>query len=340
VEFLTAIEQDLAVLIESLPGGFTTVALVLVFLAVFLAVVGVASLTQGRNPAQRRMAGDVAAPTTSAEAKAELSLRTLDRESRWDELLKPLENYFVDQKEGVESGVRSRLLQAGFVGPGVVRNYFLIRAFLAVGLPLAFIVLAPYIASEMPVRKLLFMTAGLGLAGLYLPGVWVSSRVDRRQKAIMESFPDALDMMVVCVEAGLGLDAAFTRVGTQIAPAHPILASELGLVALELRAGKSREGALRNFSKRIGLREISSFVTLLVQSDALGTSIAQTLRVHAEEMRAARMLRAEEMAHKLPVKLTIPLVSCILPAMLFVVLMPGMITIIRDILPHLGSGSG
>ncbi|MFQ6017197.1 MAG: type II secretion system F family protein [Kiloniellaceae bacterium] len=335
--FLDSVEQELSLLIQALPGGFTTLSLGLVFVAVFLAVVGVAALFWQRDPVQRRLAGDAAQPTDRTR-KDELSLRTINRETRWDELLKPLEKYFVDQSEGVESSVRMRLLQAGLVGPNVVRNYFLIRTVLAIGAPLGFLLLSPYLAGDMPVRKLLMMTAGLGLAGLYLPGIWVSSRVDRRQRAITEAFPDALDMMVVCVEAGLGLDAAFTRVGTQIAPAHPILASELGLVALELRAGKSREDALRNFAKRVGLREVSSFVTLLVQSDALGTSVAQTLRVHAEEMRSARMLRAEEMAHKLPVKLTIPLVTCILPAMLAVVLLPGMITIIRDILPHLGSG--
>jgi tight adherence protein C len=108
------------------------------------------------------------------------------------------------------------------------------------------------------------------------------------------------------------------------------------MVSLELRAGKSRADALRNFAKRIDLREISSFVTLLLQSDALGTSIGQTLRIHAEEMRARRMLRAEEMAHKLPVKMTIPLVLCILPAMFAAVMLPGMLTIARVILPALG----
>jgi tight adherence protein C len=242
----------------------------------------------------------------------------------------------MDQKDGAQSSLRMRMLQAGFVGPNVVRNYFLIRTLLAIGVPIAFLFLLPMISVDMSVKKIMITTIGLGLAGLYLPGIWISSRVDKRQRALAEAFPDALDMMVVCVEAGLGLDAAFTRVGTQIAPAHPILATELGFVALELRAGKTREDALRNFAKRIGLREVSSFVTLLLQSDALGTSIGQTLRIHAEEMRAHRMLRAEEMAHKLPVKLTFPLVTCILPAMFAAVMLPGMITIIRIVMPALG----
>ncbi len=324
-------------LIQLIPGGMTTLMLGFIFVAVMLGVLGVTALF-GRDQVQRRLAGD--APRQPTKRKGKEDVPTLranhNREGRWDEILEPLEKYFVDQKEGAQSGLRMRMLQAGFVGPNVVRNYFLIRTILAIGIPAIFLFLVPVIAQDMAVKKIMIATVGLGLAGLYLPGIWISSRVDRRQRAISEAFPDALDMMVVCVEAGLGLDGAFTRVGTQIAPAHPILAAELGLIALELRAGKSREDALRNFAKRIGLREVSSFVTLLLQSDALGTSVGQTLRIHSEEMRAHRMLRAEEMAHKLPVKLTIPLILCILPAMFAAVMLPGFITIMRVIIPSLG----
>ena len=117
--------------------------------------------------------------------------------------------------------------------------------------------------------------------------------------------------------------------------ARPVVSWHFAMVALEWRAGKSREDALRNFSARVGITEISSFVTLLIQSDALGTSIAQTLRVHADEMRDKRMMRAEEKAHMLPVLLSIPLVTCILPAMMTVVLLPGIIAIVRKVLPAL-----
>ncbi len=331
-------QQPLEVLAQLVPGGMTALMLGLIFLAVMLGFLGVASLL-GRNPVQRRLAGEETKGSAKSRSKDGVpTLRATDnREDYWDELIKPLEKYFVDQKEGVQSSLRMRLLQAGFVGPTVVRNYFLIRTVLAVCLPMLFLFLVPAIAVNMSVKKIMIITLLLGFSGLYVPRIWISSRVDKRQRAIAEAFPDALDMLMVCVEAGLGLDAAFTRVGTQIAPAHPILASELGLVALELRAGKSRADALRAFSKRIGLREVGSFVTLLLQSDALGASIGQTLRVQAEEMRAHRMLRAEEMAHKLPVKLTLPLVTCILPAMITAVMLPGMIVIIRVIMPALGA---
>lgn len=336
--FFQAIGLELEGLTQAIPGGATTVSLALIFLAVFFAVIALGSFVGNRGSVERRLAGNARKLDASGGQSDVPTLRAnVDREGRWDQVLKPLEKYFVDQKEGSESSLRQRMLMAGFVGPNVVRNYFLVRTVLAIGAPLLFLLLSPTIAGDMSVKKLIIVTAAIALAGLYLPGIWVSSRIDRRQQAITEAFPDALDMMVVCVEAGLGMDAAFTRVGTQIAPAHPILAQELGLVALELRAGKSREEALRNLARRCGLREITSFVTLLIQSDQLGTSIAQTLRVYAQEMRTSRMLRAEEKAHKLPVKLTIPLVTCILPAMLAVVMLPGMITIIRDIIPNLGN---
>lgn len=321
---------------QLLSGDQGTLTLGVIFVAVMLAVLGAGALF-ARDPVRRRLSGDAPARETKRRGKDETPMlrANLEREGIWDDIVKPLEKYFMDQQENSQSSLRMRLLQAGFVGSNVVRNYFLIRTVLAIGVPAAFLFLIPTIAGDLSVRKIMLMTFGLALAGLYLPGIFVSSRVDRRQQAIAEAFPDALDMLVVCVEAGLGLDAAFTRVGTHIAPAHPILASELGMVALELRAGKTRADALRNFSKRIGLREVNSFVTLLLQSDALGASVGETLRIHSEEMRAHRMLRAEEMAHKLPVKLTVPLVLCILPVMFAAVMLPGMLTIFRVIIPGL-----
>ncbi len=330
--------QPLDLWSQFVPDGTTALMLCLIFIAVFLAVLGMASLFE-RDPVQRRLAG--AAPTGPAKRKgaeyAAVLRAAQSKDSRFDDFFEPLGTYFMDQKKGAQLGLRMRMLHAGFVGPNVVRNYVILRSALAVGVPAVFLSLLPAIAVDLPARNIAIITIILAMAGLYLPSIWISSRVDRRQQAIGSAFPDALDMMVVCVEAGLGLDAAFTRVATQIAPAHPILASELGIVALELRAGKSRGDALRNFSKRVGLREVGVFVTLLLQSDALGTSIGQTLRINAEEMRAHRMLRAEEMAQKLPVKLTVPLVICILPAMFAAVMLPGVITIIRIVLPVLWS---
>jgi len=139
------------------------------------------------------------------------------------------------------------------------------------------------------------------LMGLYVPALFVRAMADRRRQAIINGFPDSLDLMLVCVEAGLGLEAALDRVGREMTMSQPLVAKLLTTATLQLRAGASRETALRRMSETAHVDEISSFSTLLIQSDKLGTSIATTLRVYAAEMREKRRMRAEEKAHKIPV---------------------------------------
>ncbi len=334
MEILNIAAQELGDTLGLLVGGSGAAFLGVLFVAVFLGVMGVSALTRTSGAAERRLSGG-AAPSPVREG---VPLRQVDREGVWDRLLKPIEKHTLSLlNDKQQSSMRLRMIQAGFVSPSAVRLLFAVRVFLMIGLPATWLIVAPFFSRDMSIEKVLVFAFMAGLAGLYLPRIWLSHRIDNRERAYSEAFPDALDMLVVCVEAGLGLDAAFTRVGSQIAPAHPLLAQQLGMVSLELRAGKTREVAMRNMAHRIGVPEVSAFVTLLIQSDALGTSIAQTLRVYADEMRVKRMMRAEEMAHKLPVKLVIPLVTCILPAMLTAVLLPAIIEIVRNIMPHLGN---
>ena len=154
-------------------------------------------------------------------------------------------------------------------------------------------------------------------------------RVKKRQKAIQHGLPDALDLLVVCVEAGMGLDAAIYRVCQEMSIKDPILSSELRLLTLELRAGKARREALKNLSARIGLEDVGSLVAMLIQTDMFGTSIAQTLRVYADSMRTKRFQLAEELAAKLPVKLLMPLIFFIFPTLLIVILGPAGIRIFQ-----------
>ena len=142
--------------------------------------------------------------------------------------------------------------------------------------------------------------------------------------------------MLVCVEAGLGLEAAFSRVGMEMTRSHPLLAEQLGSVVLELRAGRSQEDALRRMADRAGADEIRAFATLLIQSHKLGSSVAQTLRTYASEMRERRRMRAEEKAHRLPVLLSIPLVTCMLPVMIGVLMLPAVIRTMRVVIPAIG----
>ena len=192
------------------------------------------------------------------------------------------------------------------------------------------------IGASPSLTKLYFSVVIAAGLGLYLPVLLVRAKADRRQQEIINGFPDALDLMLVCVEAGLGLEAAFARVGMEMTESHPRIAEQLGTVTLELRAGRNREDALRRLADRAGADEIRAFATLLIQSTKLGSSVAQTLRVYASEMRERRRLRAEEKAHRLPVLLSIPLVVCMLPVMIGVLMLPAAIRVMRSVMPALG----
>ncbi len=174
------------------------------------------------------------------------------------------------------------------------------------------------------------------VVGYYLPYLYLQNRISERQRKAREGFPDVLDMLLICAEAGLGLSAAIERVSNEVGRSHPILAEQFALVGMEMRAGTSRSDALQNLARRLGVDEINAFVTLLVQSETLGTSIADSLRVYAQEMRIARLLRAEEMANKLPVKIAIPLGIFILPCLIILVMTPSAIRIVRSLFPVMG----
>jgi len=328
---MDALIQNLGDFFSSFVVNRGSIALSLLFAAVFLGALAVPRLVTSRSPVQRRLAPF----EPSAVDEDSPGLRARGAQSLWNRILASLEKKASVTQDEKHTSLRLRLMQGGFFAPGAVRNFYVARLLSAFGLPLAVIVLIPILFPGWQVEMYMVVGFGFAVIGLYLPSAWLARRIRGRQLAVQEGFPDALDMLMVCVEAGLGLDAAFSRVGAQMAVPHPILAEHFGLISLELRAGKNREAALRNMSDRIGLPEVTSFVILLVQSDQLGTSIAQTLRVQAEDMRAKRMLRAEEKAYMLPVKLSVVLVIFMLPSMVMVVMLPAIIRIVRVIIPTL-----
>jgi tight adherence protein C len=337
VEFIQATIDQLTNFFVQLSGDTSWLVLGVIFLAVFMSVVAVAMALAGRSPVERRLAGQ-AVDALVLEAGKEQSLRRHEREAPWNKLLNTLEKQITPSESKALSTLRQKMIHAGYFGPTALRNYLVVRVLCTVGFPGAYIIWLAAVPTGIPLKLSFFFLAILAFVGYVLPRAVLDRKAQMRQTSVQGGFPDSLDMMVGCVEAGLGLDAAFNRVGTQMAPSYPVLAEHFGVVALELRAGKSREEALRGFSARVGLPEINSFVTLMIQSDQLGTSIAQTLRVHSEEMRIKRMLRAEEKAHRLPVMLAIPLVVGILPCMMTVALLPSIIRIARILVPTLGGG--
>lgn len=307
--------------------------LLLIFGSVFLAVVGTVMFLGSFGSLERRLSAGVGVVSNIQQGSAPDGASS----SRISRLFDRLSHNVIPSNEDLRSRVRQRLVQAGYLTPSAVGRYYAWRIVIAVSLPLAFAALSPMISRQFEADTVLLIAFFLAALGYFVPAFVISNRIARRQLAIREAFPDALDMLMVCVEAGLGLDAAINRVGREIMAAHPILGEQLELTAIELRVGKSREEALRNFAERVGLEEIGSLVTLLVQSSNLGASIAQALRIHADELRSKRTLRAEEKAHKLPVKLSIPLVFLILPMLIIVIVGPSVIEMIHDLMPVFNS---
>jgi len=261
------------------------------------------------------------------------TLRQQSTRTAWTKLVETIENSGLSLADTKGDAMRKKMIAAGYAAPEAPRLFTLIRLVMTFALPGLFL-LFNYFTGETPsLFKLYFFGCVLALLGLYIPNLFVTAKADRRRSELVNGFPDALDLMLVCVEAGLGLEAAFDRVGREMSVSHPLVAHMLGGVVLELRAGRAREDALRGMADRTEVDEIRSFATLLIQSDKLGSSIGQTLRIYASEMREKRRLRAEEKAHRLPVLLSIPLVTCMLPVMIGVLMLPAGIRVVRDLIP-------
>jgi tight adherence protein C len=231
------------------------------------------------------------------------------------------------------SRLHTKFLQAGFRGVSPPIIFFGAKVFLAILLALIPSLIKLFTVESLPALSLMFFSVMLALIGWYLPDVWLRVRINRRKEEILHGFPDALDLMVVCVEAGIGLDAAIIRVGEEMKLSCKALSEEFKLMSLELRAGKLRQDALRNLALRTDLEDVSSLVTLLVQTDKFGTGVGPALRVHSDSMRTKRHQRAELMAAKLPVKLVFPLVFFILPSLFVVLMGPAVIKIFRVFFP-------
>ena len=240
-------------------------------------------------------------------------------------------------EEGFEkSSIRLRFAHAGIRNAAAAPAFFGVKTLLTLGLPLLGFVLLTLSGSPLTGNTLLFAMLALAALGYYGPNLVLSQRVAARQRDIFESFPDALDLMTVCVEAGLGTKAAMMRVAEDLQFKSPALADELRIVNLELRAGADRERALRNLAIRTGVEEVDGFVSMISQAERFGTSIAASLRIHSDMLRTRRRQRAEEAAAKIALKLLFPLIFCIFPSLMVVLMGPAMIQIYRVLLPSMG----
>jgi tight adherence protein C len=220
------------------------------------------------------------------------------------------------------SRIRRRLLRAGFTSPSAAVIY----AATEVALP---VIAGVSVFAWMNSPRGILVASLLAIAAYLVPGFAIGRLVTKRQQQIRNGLPDALDLVIVCIEAGLSLDQAILKASEELALSHPALADELQQVTNEIRAGKPRMEAFRNFAERTKVEDVRALVAMLIQTDRFGTSIAKSLRTHADTGRTMRRQRAEERAAKLGVKLVFPLVFCLFPAMYVVTLGPGAIRIIR-----------
>lgn len=244
----------------------------------------------------------------------------------------PLAKLSLPDGDWESSSLRLRFMNAGIRVPDARMIYFSAKTVL----PLVLAALAFWwqrAISQSNSTKLVFYVMLAALIGTYLPNLILHLKVKARQREIFETFPDAADLMLVCVEAGLGLDAGLTKVADEIKRKSEALAEELHLTNLEMRAGAAREKALRNLALRTGIEEIGTFATMLTQADKFGTSIGDSLRVFSDDLRHKRQVRAEEAAAKVPTKLLFPLVLFIFPSVIMVVLGPAIIQVVRTLIP-------
>ncbi len=222
------------------------------------------------------------------------------------------------------SHLRFTLMRAGLLGQKAVSIYFAARLLMVMLPQILLLYLVPRLSLIDPILPL-SVSLFLAIAGLTLPGVYIRKRTARLEREYKEGFPDMMDLLVACVEAGMSIDAAVTRVAEELGDRYPNLALHLKINALELRAGRARQDAWKNFSQRLGIEEASSLTTMLRQAEEMGSSIGNTLRVFSKDMRQKRMLAAEEQALALSAKLSLPLILFVFPTLLGVLIMPAIV---------------
>lgn len=299
-------------------AGVLGVALILMVLPVFL--------NRPEDPLAKL--GKVEKPKAAKDRQA------LRVEARSSDKLAKYANFLEPQDAEELSALRLKLLQAGYRSKNAVRIYHLTQfilgmLFLVLGLAYT---LWTNQTSDVPLttQQMMLYTLLPGAVGYLGPKYWVTRRVAERQVAITNAFPDSLDMMLTCVEAGQSIDQAILRVAQELKSGYPDLAFEYELVSYEMKAGKEKTQVLRDMAERCGVPDISSFVTVLIQSQQFGTSIADALRVYSAEMRDKRVMRAEEAANKLPTKMTLATMMLTVPPLLIILIGPSIHSIIQN----------
>lgn len=292
------------------------------FLGLLLVAVALPSiLFKKKDPLEK-----IKAQRLGVETTKERKLRIGGKDERLDRFAQYLE----PQNQDEFSAAQMTMVRAGYRSKGAVQTFHFAQFALGIlGLLLGtfYVLLSGGGSAQSSILSVLIP----GFVGYYLPKYWVQRRVQTREEEITSGFPDALDLMLVCVEAGQSLDQAIIKVSTEIRSSYPALAEEFEIVAYEMKAGKDKTKVLRDMGERVGVQDINSFVTTLIQSATFGTSIAEALRVYAGEMRDKRVMRAEEKANKLPTKLTLGTMLFCVPPLLIILIGPSVYGIAQNL---------
>lgn len=276
-------------------------------------MVGLLLLARRLDPLKRRMDALMIQDTTQVSVL-----------EQWAEKLDRFAHIVLPHNQDLQKSTIDRLTRAGYRSPNSLVIYYSIRLLAMVVLPLLVLLTYPLFPKIEP-EKFFYGAAIAGMLGMIVPSYYLDKKTIQHQRALRNGLPDAIDLLVVCTEAGLGLNAAILRVAQVISDIHPLLAEELLLVTAEIRAGVDRNQAMSNLARRTGLEDIKGLITVLAQSMRFGTSISQTLRIYSEEFRDKRMQKADEEAAKLGTKMIFPLIFCVMPGFFIIAMGPAVI---------------
>jgi tight adherence protein C len=311
--------QILDQLLTAADGRPTVMLSLLVFLATATLAFGIMATVHVRTAVKRRAAevGTFEGASTDQDPR---SLRHASRRVA-QRLIDYTTQHYSGQSDGDKRQLRRRLVQAGLLDQRAVPIFFIARIVMAIVLGTAAFVTAPMFAAD-SAQIVWGATWIAGLVGYFAPNFYLNRRIKKRQTEHRSGFPDFMDLLVVCADAGLSMEASLDRVGRELADSYPSLGANIYMTTLEIRAGRRVSEALEHFGDRLGLDEARSFATLLQQSEELGSSLTEALRVYSDDMRHKRLSRAEEKAYSLPAKLSVPLTLCVFPVVIIVIMLP------------------
>ncbi|MEX0956078.1 MAG: type II secretion system F family protein [Rhizobiaceae bacterium] len=302
---------------EFQPGYLAAAAFVLLILGGGALVWPLLNGGEARADMKRRLKVD-----TEHKTIARTSQSKRNKDAVRERAAKTAQDFYAKSDPENVARLRLKLIQAGFLDPGAVGMFFLIRFIALAGSAVAAFAIVSLAGGEASTTSRWIFIGMLGAAGYFLPGLVLSRMVSARMREYRNGFPDFMDLMIVCCDAGMSMEASVERVSRELQLTYPALAQNLQLVSIELRAGRGLDDSLKSLAERLSLEEVRSFATLLQQSRELGTSLSGALRVFSEEMRHKRMSLAEEKAHALPAKMSVPVTVCILPVVMMVAIIP------------------